>query len=216
MLLVQCDFDDTITVGNVSSLIRTKFAPDEWREMEDEYFAGRYSVEESNIRQYALMRAARTEIEDYVRTHVMVREAFEEFVHYCHREGIRLAVVSSGLDLYIRPTMQQLGLDRLDVYSGNAQVNRSGIQVGYTDPSSKSLTRGFKESYLRHFKTSDYTVIYIGDGLSDIVPATEADFVIARSELEQHFSDNALPFYTFRTFKDVAGHVEEIRRQIEG
>ena len=216
MLLVQCDFDDTITIGNVSALIRTAFAPDEWREMEDEYHAGLYSVEESNIRQFALVRAARTEIEDYVRTHVIVRDGFEEFVRYCRREGIRLAVVSSGLDLYIRPTMQRLGLERLKVSSGKAHVNRSGIQVEYTGPSGKSLRRAFKESFLRHFKTSGYTVIYIGDGLSDIVPATEADFVIARSDLEHHFRDNALPCYTFRTFKDVVGHVEEIRRQTEG
>ena len=31
MLLVQCDFDDTITVGNVSVLIREAFADDDWR-----------------------------------------------------------------------------------------------------------------------------------------------------------------------------------------
>ena len=34
LLLVQCDFDDTITVGNVSVAIREALAPEEWRSME--------------------------------------------------------------------------------------------------------------------------------------------------------------------------------------
>ena len=66
MLLVQCDFDDTITVGNVSEAIREAFAPDGWRAMEEEYLAGKYSVEESNIRQFAPVRARKEDIEDFV------------------------------------------------------------------------------------------------------------------------------------------------------
>ena len=33
MLVVQCDFDDTVTLGNVSVAIREKFGPQNWIEM---------------------------------------------------------------------------------------------------------------------------------------------------------------------------------------
>ena len=209
--MVQCDFDDTVTVGNVSTLIRDAFAPDGWRDMEDEYISGRYSVEESNIRQFALLEAPKKEIEDLVVAEVVVREGFSEFVDYCSGNGMRLVVVSSGLDLYINPTMNREGLSHLEVHSAEVHVTPSGIQVKYTDPSGDAITTGFKESYLREFKRAGHTVIYLGDGLSDIVPATEADFVIARSTLEQRLREERIPCYGFSTFGDVVRHIEEIR-----
>ena len=214
MLLVQCDFDDTITVGNVSTAIRTAFGPDELRKMDQEYLDGLYSVEESNIRQFHLVPANRKEIEDFVLAEVVVREGFVEFVDYCRRVGMKLVVVSSGLDLYIDPTLKRLGLDHLEVHSAAAEVSPAGIRVGYTDPSGRAVTQGFKESFLREFKRSGYTVIYIGDGLSDIVPASEADFVLARGRLEEHFMANSIPYHGYRTFEDVRRRVEEIRRLI--
>ncbi len=216
MLLVQCDFDDTITVGNVSVLIRETFVSDDWRQMEEQYLSGRYSVEESNIRQFALVRATESEIEELLAARVVVREGFERFVKSCRSDGIGLAVVSSGLDIYINPIMSRLGLGDVVVHSGTADITGSGIRVEYNDPGGRRLTRGFKESFLSYFKGRGHTVVYIGDGLSDIAPATEADFVIARSSLKRHFNDNAMPVRDFGTFEDVGRHVEEIRRLVEG
>ena len=215
MLLVQCDFDDTITVGNVSVDLRERFAPEEWRGLECEYHAGKYSVEESNVRQYALITVSKKEIEEFARTKVVVRESFGGFVDYCRNAGIELVVVSSGLDLYINPTITREGLDGLEVHSARGNVTRNSIEVEYTDPSGKPLVRGFKEAYTREFKRKGYTVVYIGDGKSDIVPASEADFVIARSSLERHLKCKGLPYYGFETFEDVRLHVEEIRQALD-
>lgn len=184
--------------------------------MEEEYLKGTLSVEESNIAQFALIKADRKEIEEYVLGAVVVRFAFDEFVDYCRGEGIRLVVVSSGLDLYIRPVMEQLGLSDLETHSATAETSPRGMRVEYKDPSGLKLTRGFKESYVRHFKGQGYSVVYLGDGLSDRVPAQEADFVIARSGLEQYLDDNGLPHYSFDTFSDVGKHVEEIRQRALG
>ena len=215
MILVQCDFDDTITVGNVSAAIREMYGPEDWATMEKEFVSGKYSVEESNIRQFALVKADKKAIEDLVLGDVVVRYAFDEFVDYCHGVGIRLVVVSSGLDLYIDPTLVQLGLEHLEVHSGMAEVTPQGVSVEYTNPLGNVITRGFKESYVRYHKQEGNTVIYIGDGLSDIVPAEEADFVIARSTLEDHFRSRGLPYFSFDTFNDVGKHVEEIRQRIK-
>lgn len=214
MITVQCDFDDTITVGNVSTAVREAFGPSDWSSMEEDYIAGKYSVEESNIRQFALVNANERDIERLVMTRVIIRPGFAGFVQYCHANGIRFVVASSGLDLYIGPAMKRLGLEDLEVYSATCQVAEDGITVSYSDPTGGPLTRGFKESYLRHFKKSGETIIYIGDGLSDIVPATEADYVIARDTLERHLLESGLPHFRFETFDDVARHVEVIRRQL--
>lgn len=210
VFLVQCDFDDTITVGNVSTAIRTAFASDEWRGHEENYLAGKYSVEESNIKQFPLVKASVREIEDFILAKVVIRDGFAEFVDYCQRTGIQLVVVSSGLDLYIEPIMRREGIENLEIHSGKAKPSRYGIQVSYTDPSGFTIKQGFKESFVREFKRRGHSIIYIGDGLSDILPATKSNYVLARSTLEQHFESNNLPHYNFHSFEDVWQRVDEI------
>ena len=211
MLMVQCDFDGTVTVGIVSEIIREAFGPDELRGMEEDYLAGKCSVEESNINQFALVRATRKQIEDLVLGDVVVRYAFDEFADYCRGEGIRFAIVSSGLDLYIEPILTQLGLDDIEVYSAAAEATPGGVAVEYRDPCGSVIVDGFKDSYVRHFKGQGYTVVYVGDGLSDIAPAQRADFVVARDSLSAHFQQRDLPHFSFDNFKDVGEHVERIR-----
>ena len=184
--------------------------------MEELYHQGAYSVEESNIRQFALVRSTEEAIEELLSRQVVVRDGFDRFVSHCESLGVKFVVVSSGLDLYIGPTLRRLGLNNLEVYSGKARVTPSGIRVSYLDPSGRELTRGFKDSYLRHFKGRGDTIIYVGDGLSDIAPATEADFVVARSHLERHFRNNSLLHYAFRDFDDVGRYLDEIRVNTDG
>ena len=214
MLIIQCDFDDTITVGNVSTIIRDAFGPEELLRMEDEYVGGKYSVEESNIRQFALIKASKEEITDLVREKVVVREGFGEFVEYCRAETIPLVVVSSGLDLYIDPVMQRQGLGDVEYHSAKAEVTPSGVRVGYTDPLGAPLTSGFKDAYVLHHKRAGATVVYIGDGLSDIGPAHHADYVMARSTLAERLRAEGMAFRPFATFHDVRDHVDDIRRRL--
>ena len=135
---------------------------------------------------------------------------FGEVVEFCEGVGIRLAVVSSGLDIYIHPTLRKLGLDHLEMHSATAEVTPSGIDVRYTDPSGAPIDRGFKDSYVRHFKSEAHTVIYVGDGLSDVSAAAAADFVIARSTLESRRRSEGLPYLPFSDFRDVLSHVQRI------
>jgi len=216
MLFVQSDFDDTVTVGNVSTLVRDAFAPSHemWWAMEEEYQAGMYSVEESNIRQFALIQATRREIELHVRRKVKVREGFTGFVDYCRSKGIGFVIVSSGLDLYINPTLEAIGMAGQKFYSGRATVVKSGIIVSYKDPDGNPLTQGIKESYVRYHKQAGNTVIYLGDGISDVKPAMEADFVIARSTLRDRLVSSGLQHFPFETFHHVRQHLDTIREQL--
>ncbi len=175
--------------------------------MEQEYEAGKYSVEESNIRQFRLVRAGKAAIDDLVLREAAVRPGFTEFAAYCGEHGIRLAVVSSGLDLYILPTLRRLGLAGLEVHCGRTRVTPGGVEVAYPSPSGERLLGGFKASHIIRFKGEGHTVVYIGDGLSDIEPASRADFVIARAVLAEHRRERGLPWLDFADFHDVREHV---------
>ena len=185
MYTIQCDFDDTITVNNVSEELRKTYTSEEWRGIEDGYKAGQFSVEESNRRQFALIQATEERTEQYVIRTTLVRPGFSAFVKYCQGEGIQLAVVSSGVYLYIDPILRDLGLGDLERYSGTGRVGNHGVTVRYADPFEAPLEEGFKLAHLLFLKQRQRPVIYIGDGASDIASATVADFVIARSALAE-------------------------------
>ena len=214
MLVVQCDFDNTITVGEVSFIVRDAFGPDTWDQMEEEYIQGKYSVEQSNVRQFALVSASKQEIEEEVRERTVVREGFSEFVSYCRDESIRFVVVSSGLDLYIEPVMEMLGLSDVEVQSAKGEVTPSGIKVDYTDPSGAPLLRGFKDSYVSHLRGADDTLVYLGDGLSDVGPARLADFVLATGTLAKLLRADSAPFHPFDDFHEIRRHVDTIRERL--
>ena len=48
-ILIQTDFDNTITEGNVSELIHDEFGPENWPEIYEKYKKDLITVEESNI-----------------------------------------------------------------------------------------------------------------------------------------------------------------------
>ena len=208
---MQCDFDDTITIGNVSTAIRTALLTDnKWRQIEEKYLLGEYSVEESNREQFSMMKTTEKDIEDFVLQNVVIREGFENFVKFCEKTNIKFVIVSSGLDLYIKPLVKKLSLGRIDIYSAKSLITPSGINIEYTGPHGNPILNGFKDSFVTHFKSSGNTVVYIGDDRSDINPANHADFIIARSTLAEYMEDNSISYHQFNTFNDVGSKVEEI------
>ena len=58
MLIIQCDFDGTVTMSNLSTAIKEAFGPDNWANMEAEYQAGNLTAEQNTIQQFGLIDAS--------------------------------------------------------------------------------------------------------------------------------------------------------------
>ena len=209
MFTIQCDFDDTITVSNVGEALLDAFASERWRAIDVEYIAEQLTVEESNRRKFALIDASERAIHNFVSRTVEFRPGFLRFVEYCRNKDIDFVIVSCGLDQYIDPALRKLGLLDLERYSGRGLVTEDGIAVDYVDPRGVRRKEGFKVACLEYLRQRGRPVIYIGDGRSDVSPAIEADHVIARDELREHFCSRSIPHFKFDTFYDVLQIVEE-------
>ena len=211
LFTIQCDFDGTITIQDIGAALLETFCPGTWRQIEDEYRSGKISVEEEVRRQFAGMRVSHGVILDFVAQTAEVRPGFSQLVGDCRKEGMRFVIVSNGLDLYIEPILQELGLPGLERYSGRAGVTAEGITVDYIYPGGANSGEGFKLACLRHLRAGGMPIVYIGDAISDILPAREADHVIARGELLDHFRLNRLSHSSFETFYDVQDHLQRLR-----
>ena len=214
MIVVQCEFDETVTAVDLGLGLREAFAPDGWTAMEEDFLAGRCSPEENITKQFKLIKASKQDIEDFVLGNVVLRPEFGEFVDYCRGVGLKLVIVSSGLDIYIDKILGLLELEELEVHSGRVTIGLNGIDVVYSNPDGERIERGLKEAYVDHYKEAGHTVVYVGQGPSDVAPAEAADYVIARSSLAEHLTEQGISYDKFDTFQDVGKCLEEIRQKV--
>ncbi len=206
-MIIQCDFDGTVTTNNLSLLLRRRFAGSRWRVIEAEYLAGWLTVEESNRRQYALIKEPREVLESFVLQHIKVRSGFVEFVEHCETTGIRLAIVSSGLDFYIETVLNAIGVPVLEVHCGRAAFGADGITVEYTDPEGFPITGSFKQRWFAWLRNQGDRVAYVGDGLSDFHTAVRADHVFATGHLHHLLKAALIPHVRFSTFAEIRDHI---------
>ncbi len=209
-MIIQCDFDGTITRNNLSVLLRQRFARGDWQKIESDYFDGNLTVEQSNRLQYVLIKEPKERLQEFVRQHVEVRPGFVGFARYCHETGIPLVIVSSGLDFYIETVLAQIGMQNLELHCGQTSFDKDGIVVSYTDPEGNIVNEGFKKRYLNWLRKRDSNIIYIGDGLSDLEAARNADHVFATDHLLRLLSTDSVACSAFSDFCDLLHQIRHL------
>jgi len=209
-MLIQCDFDGTIIRNNMSVLIREEFLHGNWQEIEKDYLAGRITVEQSNTLQFRSIRESESRLREFVRGHIDVRPGFSEFIEYCAQNGITFVIVSSGLDFYIQTVLTEIGMADLELYCAQTSFTSEGISVSYTDPYGNTVDSDFKCSYLNWLRQRDSTILYLGDGLSDVRAACQADYVFAVSTLQKQLDAESVKYSAFTDFFDVMQQVRRI------
>ena len=208
--LVQCDFDGTITVEDISFFLLDAFAQGDWRRLLRKYGERRISVGEFNTRAFAMVKADKDRLLEALEGMVKVRTGFHELVNYCLQQGFRLVIVSNGLDSYIRAVLKDLGLPDIQVYAAQASFHPEGMKVQYIGPDGKRLEDGFKEAYIQSFLKLGYRVIYIGNGDSDVAPAKYAHHVFATGDLLACNKENNLDCRPFKDFRDVVRDLKQM------
>ena len=181
--LVQCDFDGTITKEDVSFLMLDAFANGDWRQLLAEYKEDKIPVGYFNTKAFAMIKADRQTLLDFMKGKVEIRAGFGELLSYCHKKGFRFVIVSNGLDFYIETLLRDIGAESIEVFAAQTQFSPGGIKVKYIGPEGNWLEDNFKESYTRLFLRSGYRVIYVGNGISDLSPAQQAHHTFATDEL---------------------------------
>jgi 2-hydroxy-3-keto-5-methylthiopentenyl-1-phosphate phosphatase len=206
--LVQCDFDGTVTEEDTSFFLLDAFAQGDWRRLLREYKEHKISVGEFNTKAFAMVKADKPTLLGTLKGKIKVRDGFHELVNYCRRRGFRLVIVSNGLDFYIEATLKDLGLENIEVHAAQASFHPEGMEVQYMGPDGKRLEDGFKEAYTKSFLKLGCTVIYIGNGDSDVAPAKCAHHVFATGELLAYCRENNLNYKPFENFIDVVSDID--------
>jgi len=206
--LVQCDFDGTITERDTAFFLLDAFAQGDWRQLLQEYKEHKISVGQFNAQAFAMVKADKKTLLKVVKDESKMRDGFQELVACCSKRGFSLAIVSNGLDFYIKAILEEIGLESIEVHAAQAQFHSEGMKVQYIGPDGKQLNDGIKETYIKLFLEQGYRVIYVGNGDSDIYAAKYAQYVFARGELLDYCKENNLECKPFNTLTDIVKELE--------
>ena len=209
-MIIQCDFDGTIIRNNLSVLIREKYACGDWQRIDSAYLHGHLTVEQSNKLQFVFIKEPKERLQEFIRQHIEVKPGFVEFVRYCQESAIPFVIVSSGLDFYIEPVLVEIGMPDLELHCGRTSFGKDGIYVSYYAPEGNIINQGFKRKHLSSLKKRDNNVVYIGDGLSDLEAARQADHVFATGHLLDLLNTQSIACSAFSDFYDLLHQVRLI------
>jgi len=209
-MIIQCDFDGTITEEDVSFMLLDAFAQGDWRKLFQQYRENKISVGDFNIRAFAMVKASRGELVAVARSKVKLRDGLHELINYCRRRGFRFVIVSNGLDFYIKSILKDVGLDNIKFYAAKTRFSRDGLKVQYIGPDGTPLMSDFKEAYTKEFLKQGDRLAYVGNGPSDVAPAAQAHYVFARDGLLDGCREMNLECTPFDDLNDIVRGLESL------
>ena len=211
--VLQCDFDGTITIGEVSRFLLEEFAEGDWLEYGRQYKAGQISVQDCNIIQFAMVKIDKKTMSEFLLNggKVKIRPGFRELLDYCYGQGIDFIITSNGLRFYIETILKNLGIENIEAFAAQAEFSPDGMKLTYPGPGGSHVGSGFKESWAIELQNRGYDAIYyVGNGVSDIFPAKHATHVFAIDGLLEQCRKNNISHTPFNDFSDVVEGLKEI------
>ena len=209
-ILIQCDFDGTVTEEDVSFALLDTHAKGDWRWLVDDYRHGKISLGTFNSTAFSMVKDSKKTLLKTASLRAKARAGFTEFVGYCRARGFRFVIVSNGLDFYIHDILSKMGLGDVEIFASETRFGSDGIKVKYVGPDGAPLDDGFKEAYVRSFLKDGYHVIYIGDGFSDIPAAKRCHHIFATRELATRCREMNLDCTPFVDFHEVRRGLEAL------
>jgi len=207
-ILVQCDFDGTVTEADVSFMMLDAFADGDWRQLFRQYQEGKITVGRFNTDAFAMVRADRQQLLAAIKGKVKIRPGFHQLVGCCRQKGFRLVIVSNGLDFYIEEILKDIGLGNIEVFAAHTRFHADGPKVRYIGPEGQPLDNDFKGSYVNLFLNEGYRIIYVGNGTSDMAPASRCHHIFATDDLLNLCQQQNLDCTPFTDFNQVVSALE--------
>jgi 2-hydroxy-3-keto-5-methylthiopentenyl-1-phosphate phosphatase len=197
------DFDYTITTDDVGNRFYTYFSKGKNEPLVEKWLKREITTRECLTEEARLCRGSKAEFIKYV-DKFEIDLGFPELVNLCSEAGIPLYVLSDGLDFYISHILGKYGIREIDIYSNKAIFDNGGLKVELPHWTKKCVSCGnCKGERIRQLKGKDDEVIYIGDGLSDLCGAREADLIFAKDDLARFLEEETREYIEYDTLFEV-------------
>ncbi|HFJ9270452.1 TPA: 2-hydroxy-3-keto-5-methylthiopentenyl-1-phosphate phosphatase [Bacillus cereus] len=208
---VFCDFDGTITNNDNIMSIMEKFAPPEAEEVKNKILSQELSIQEGVSRLFQLIP---TNLHDDIIQFLIetdeIRSGFHEFIQFVKENNISFYVISGGMDFFVYPLLQGI-IPKEQIYCNETDFSAEFITVKWPhscDDHCQNHCGLCKSSLIRKLSDTNDFHIVIGDSITDLQAAKQADKVFARDFLITKCEENHIAYTPFETFQDVQAELK--------
>lgn len=209
---VFCDFDGTISKNDLITSIAYEFAGPTGRDL-----VRRIQRRELSVRDgveaifHAIPSARLPEITRYTEPLMVVREGFDQLVGGCISRGWLFTVVSGGLDIFVHPVVQAYRSE-IEVFCNHLDASGDYLSIEWNVTCDDLCDGGCglcKPTVLRRFKPVNDVQVVIGDGVTDLKAAKEADYVFARASLLRVCREQGIACTPFESLAEIIPALEQ-------
>jgi phosphoserine phosphatase len=202
VLEVFVDFDGTITdVDTFDKLVRAVAGDEAWDAIDERLLRGEITLREALVRQSAAVGLSRAETLAFMEANTTVDPAFGSFVHAVRAHGGSIRVVSAGIATVIHDALARNGVE-VEVLANDVDFAPAGWTMTFVDASDNGHD---KAAHVIAARARGSHTVYIGDGISDLLGAREADerFAKARRALEAYCAEHGIACTSFTSFTEI-------------
>lgn len=201
MYHIYCDFDATVTIDDIWDLLFKQFGDPQAFLVWKKFNTGEYTASQCITEACATVTGANKEAMLELFHSQQLRPGFKEFTGFCAESGIKLTIVSDGFSLYIRPILEKHGID-IPFHANTIELTSAGnLRVEFENARESCRKCGAcKCAAIMSSSADEDTIVYIGDGYSDVCPIEISDIVFARDMLRKFCSEKGIPYHPFEDF----------------
>ena len=209
--MVFFDFDNTITSLDVLDAVIGKFSIDQkWMIHEEAWKEGKIGSKQCLEAQLRSVRVTRADLTKYVKQIPLDPFALKLF-QMLRRQRIPFMIVSDSFTVIIRTILRHHGIRKAKVFANHLSFKKDRLIPSFPYHS-KECRRGCAHCKRIHvLEHKNRTTIYVGDGLSDVCPALEADIVFAKDSLASHLAAERKFHTAFCDLGDVCAFFEQTK-----
>ena len=198
------DFDGTITEQETFSLLMKEFAPEASRQIVPRLLSGETTLRDGVPAILETIPSARfPEMVNRMRS-MALRPGFPEFLDLLERHSIPLVVLSGSLVELVMARLAPYASKISRVVAAHAETDGTFLRIYSETAGGSELVH--KAAVMREYE--EVLKIAIGDSVTDLTMAREADLVFARSILAERMKTENRPFVPYGTFFDISNYLE--------
>ncbi|OUL37113.1 2-hydroxy-3-keto-5-methylthiopentenyl-1-phosphate phosphatase [Nostoc sp. T09] len=204
--IVFCDFDGTITEEETFVAVLKNFAPELSAKLLPEMYARRLTLRQGVRQILASIPSSRySEILEFTQIQP-IRPGFVELLDFLEFQGVPLVVISGGLRGMVETVLDSLvqrvhAIHAVDVDTSSTHLKVISPYEGGTELIAKVQIMS---------KYPAYQKIAIGDSITDLNMALEANVVFARDRLAEYLDEHKKPYIHWDNFSQVRDYLVKL------
>lgn len=204
--IILCDFDGTISLKDVTDILLTHFAKEGYEELEEQWLTGVIGSQECMSKQIALLDTDLSAL-DKVLAQVEIDPHFKTFTKIALEEGIKVHVVSDGLDYAIQSILKRNGLGDIPIFANKLLHDNERswrLDFPYANKNCIKASGNCKCNHLSKQRQHHNYVVYVGDGSSDFCVSNKVDIVLAKDKLIDYCTQHNINHVNIKNFADAS------------